>query len=76
MARHDDIFKSFLAHEILESKYGLKSNDLPDTVREGLKSDKPIVKAIALIVEGLCSPTPVTDQVLRNQVIQFLNDAI
>ena len=76
MAKKDDILKSFLTHELLESKYELKKEELPSTVREALNSDKPIVKAIALIVEGLDGTSPVTDSVLRNQVTQFLNEAL
>ncbi|WP_234111099.1 hypothetical protein [Chryseobacterium sp. R2A-55] len=76
MARKDDILKSFLTHELLENKYELKQEVLPKTVREALNSDKPIVKAIALIVEGLDGTSQVTDSVLRNQVTQFLNEAL
>ncbi|NDC30877.1 MAG: hypothetical protein EBZ58_08090 [Bacteroidetes bacterium] len=76
MARKDDILKSFLKHELLENKYELKKEELPTTVREALHSDKPIIKAIALIVEGLDGTSPVTDPVLRNQVTQFLNEAL
>ena len=76
MARKDTILKSFLTHEILESKYEFNETDLPSTVREALYSDKPIIKAIALIVEGLDGTSPVTDSVLRNQVTQFLNEAL
>lgn len=76
MARKDDILKSFLTHEILESKYEFKKEELPSTIREALNSDKPIVKAIALIIEGLDGTSPVTDSVLRNQITQFLNEAL
>lgn len=76
MARKDTILKSFLNHDLLKSKYELDKTDLPTTVREALDSDKPIVKAIALIVEGLDGTSPVTDSVLRNQVTQFLNEAL
>lgn len=76
MARKDNILNSFLKHELLESKYGLKKEKLPKTVREALNSDIPIVKAIALIVEGLDGTSSVTDPVLRNQVTQFLNEAL
>jgi len=76
MARKDDILKSFLTHELLESKYELKKEELPSTIREALNSDSPIIKAIALIVEGLHGTSPVTDSVLRNQVTQFLNEAL
>lgn len=76
MARKDEILCSFLKHEMLTSKYELKKSDIPSTVREGLNSNSPIIKAIALIVEGLESPTPITDVALRNQITQFLNEAI
>lgn len=76
MARKDDILKSFLTHELLESKYELNKEELPSSIREALNSDKPIIKAIALIVEGLDGTSPVTDSVLRNQVTQFLNEAL
>jgi hypothetical protein len=76
MARKDTILKSFLNHDLLESKYELDKTDLPTTVREALNSDEAIVKAIALIVEGLDGTSPVTDSVLRNQVTQFLNEAL
>lgn len=76
MARKDDILKSFLTHELLETKYELKKDELPSTIREALNSDKPIIKAIALIIEGLDGNSTVTDSVLRNQVTQFLNEAL
>ena len=76
MARKDDILKSFLTHKLIQTKYELKRNELPNSVREALNSDKPIVKAVALIVEGLNGTSPVTDSVLRNQVTQYLNEAL
>jgi hypothetical protein len=76
MARKDDILKSFLTHELLESKYELKKEKLPSTVREALNSDIPIVKAVAIIVEGLEKSPIATDNELRNSVLQFLNTAI
>jgi hypothetical protein len=76
MARKDDILKNFLTHELLESKYELRNEDLPTTVREALNSDIPIVKAIALIIEGLEKSPSATDNELRNSILQFLNTAI
>jgi hypothetical protein len=76
MARKDDILNSFLKHELLSLKYEVKKSKLPTTVREALTSEIPIIKAIALVVEGLESPTQITDVALRNQIIQFLNEAI
>ena len=76
MAKKDVILNCFLTHEILIEKYELKKEDIPSTFREALNSKIPIIKAIALIVEGLEATPPVTEQVLRNQVTQFLNEAL
>lgn len=76
MARKDNILKSFLTHELLEKKYKLRLDELPQTVREALNSDIPIVKALALIIEGLEKSPAATDNELRNSVLQFLNTAI
>ena len=75
MARKDEILNSFLKHELLTSKYEVKKSQLPTTVREALNSDIPILKAIALVVDGLESQQ-ITDAALRNQITQFLNEAI
>lgn len=74
MARKDEILCSFLKHEMLTSKYELKKSEIPSTVREALNSDKPIIKAIALIVEGLESPIPITDAALNTQIRQYLQE--
>lgn len=75
MAKKDEIFKSFLKHEILSEKYKIASEDIPNTVREGLNSSIPIIKSIALIVENLESSQPATDTTLRNIITQYLNEA-
>lgn len=75
MARKDNMLKSFLEHKIISEKYQLEAKDIPSTVREALNSKKPIVKTIALIVENLESPHAVTDNALRNQITQYLNEA-
>jgi hypothetical protein len=74
MARKDDILKSFLTHELLESKYEFKKEELPTTVREALNSDKPIIKAIALIIDGLECKPPITNPALNVQLRQYLKD--
>jgi len=61
---------------LLISKYALKKEELPSTVREALNNDKPIIKAIALIIDGLEKSPTATDNELRNSVLQFLNTAI
>lgn len=74
MARKDDILKSFLTHELLESKYEIKKNEIPLTVREALLSNIPIVKAIALIIDGLEKSPSLTDTALNTQIRQYLQD--
>jgi hypothetical protein len=75
MARKDEILISFLKHDILKEKYELKEHELPKSLREGLVSEVPIVKSIALIVDCLEGPIPFTDKALRNSIIQYLNEA-
>ena len=72
MARKDDILMSFLEHNILKEEYHLTKKELPQKVSEALDSTKPIVKTIALIVDYLESPIPITDAALRNLIIQSL----
>lgn len=74
MARKDEILNSFLKHELLTSKYELKKSQLPTTVREALLSDIPIVKAIALIVDGLENTSTITDAALNTQIRQYLQE--
>lgn len=76
MARKDDILKNFLNNELFTTKYELQVSDIPTTVREALNSDKPIIKAIALVVEGLEKSPAATDNELRNSILQFLNTAV
>lgn len=76
MARKDEILISFLNHELFESKYDIKKEDLPSTVSQGLVSNFPIIRAISLIIDGLEASSPLSDSVLRNQVTQYLNEAL
>ena len=76
MARKDDIFRSFMEHDILKSKYEIKQEDIPKTVREAEQSEIKIVKTIALIVKELESSKTISDVALHKKVTQFLNNAI
>jgi hypothetical protein len=73
MARKDNIFKSFLEHDLIQKKYHLSQGKLPDSVRDGLKSELPIVKSLALIVESLENVTPITDKELHRTITLLLN---
>jgi len=75
MARKDDIFKSFLEHEILKKEYNLTDEDLNITLRQALNSDIPIIKAIALIVDSSEKINRDSDQVISREITQYLNTA-
>ncbi|MFD0792065.1 hypothetical protein ACFQZX_00470 [Mucilaginibacter litoreus] len=75
MARHDTILQTFLKHRLLVDKYHLTTEDQHLRLREALTSDKPIVKTIALIVQGLESSPQSSDQALRITVTNYLNEA-
>ncbi len=72
MARKDDIFKSFLEHEIIYEKYGINKEELPNKLSEGLNSKHVMIKAIALIVENTEGYNTISDKALYAKVSQFL----
>ena len=53
MAKKDEIFNSFMEHELLKTKYELNREDIPSNVREAKNSNIPIVKLIAEIVDTI-----------------------
>lgn len=75
MARKDDIFISFIKHELITEQYDLTETDLPHNLKDGLKSEHTIMKAIALIVENTEGVNPLSDKALYAQITQFLNEA-
>jgi len=75
MARKDDILKSFLENELINSKYGISRDSLPKTVREGMQSETPIINAISLIVNSLETPHPASDASLYKSITQYLKIA-
>ena len=75
MARKDEILSSFLEHPLIQTRYNISPEQLPDTFREALRSSEPIVRAIALIVENLEAQPPVPDNTLRTIITQYLNEA-
>ncbi len=73
MARKDDIFKSFLEHDVLKSKYKLSDDDLNITLRQSLSSNIPIIKAIGLIVDASEKEKRDSDQTIHRLITQHLN---
>ena len=75
MARKDEIYNSFLNHELIKEKYEIRKEDLPKSLREGLNSKNTIIKGLALIVEDTESQNPSSDKSLYSKITQFLNEA-
>ena len=75
MARKDDIFISFIKHELIREQYDLTESDVPLNLNDGIESDHTIIKAIALIVENTEGVNPLSDKALYGQITQFLNEA-
>ena len=76
MARKDDIFISFISHELISEKYNISEAEIPNNLKDGLKSEHTIIKAIALIVDNTEGTNPMVDKALYGQITQFLNEAI
>jgi hypothetical protein len=78
MTRKDKILNCFLTHELLSNKYEINLDEMPKSLSEALTSDKPIIMAIALIVEALDGPSSqfTTDSSLRIKITQYLNEVL
>ncbi len=76
MARKDDIFLSFINHELIEKEYKVANFDLPQNLQEGLNSKHTIIKTIALIVQDTEAQNSSSDKALYTSITQFLNVAV
>ncbi len=74
MVLKDRIFLSFLQHPVFKEKYDISEN-APQSLKQGLISDVPIVKAIAIIVDNLEAPSPATETEIYTTLTRFLNTA-
>jgi hypothetical protein len=72
MARKDDIFLSFLKHNVINEKYEIPVSELPRNLTEGLVSKHVIVQTIALIVESMEKIPSDTDKAIEIKIKQFL----
>lgn len=70
----NELLNSFLDHELLQDKYKISKKDLPDNLKDALKSDKAIVNSIAMIVQTMQSDSNITDKALKTKVSQHLNE--
>ncbi len=70
----NELLNSFLDHELLQEKYKIAKKDLPDNLKDALKSDNPVVNSIAMIVQSIQSDSNITDKALKTKVSQHLNE--
>lgn len=75
MARKDDLIKTFLSHDKLRDKYNITEGEVSLSMNSALQSDKPIVCAIARIVNELEDNPSISDAKLYEKVILYLNTA-
>ena len=70
----NELLNSFLDHELLQDKYKIAKKDLPNNLKDALKSDNPVVNSIAMIVQSIQSDSNITDKALKTKVSQHLNE--
>ena len=75
MVRKDKILQSFLEHEILQEKYNISKDNLPQKVEDAQKSREAIIKVIALIVDDKEGDRSSTDLQLYKMITKYLNEA-
>jgi hypothetical protein len=73
MAKEDEILTAFMSHPLLKEKYGIKEEELPNTIKNGMSSKYPIIVAITNIVKGQQRIPAVTDSEIQRQLFEILN---
>jgi len=74
MSRKDDLLIKFLEHEIIKEKYSILKEELPESMRQAEDSDQPIIRVIAMYINGL-EDKELSEKQLREQILQYLNQA-
>ena len=70
----NELLNSFLDHELLQDKYKVQKKDLPNNLKDALKSENSVVNSIAMIVQTIQSDSNITDKALKTKVSQHLNE--
>ncbi len=70
----NELLNSFLDHELLQDKYRVQKKDLPNNLKDALKSENSVVNSIAMIVQTIQSDSNITDKALKTKVSQHLNE--
>ncbi|MEM9884451.1 MAG: hypothetical protein AAF849_01060 [Bacteroidota bacterium] len=75
MLKRNKILQSFLEHKIIEEKYNISKDGLPQKVFDAQKSEEAIIKVIALIIDEKEKRLPTEDKQLYRTITQYLNEA-
>ena len=70
----NELLNSFLDHELIHEKHKIQKKDLPNNLKDALKSNKSIINSIAMIVQTIQSDSNITDKALKTKVSQHLNE--
>jgi hypothetical protein len=70
----NELLNSFLDHELIQEKHKIQKNDLPNNLKDALKSNKSLINSIAIIVQIIQSDSNITDKALKTKVSQHLNE--
>jgi hypothetical protein len=70
----NELLNSFLDHELLQDKYKILKKDLPNNLKDGLKSENAVINSIAMIVQTIQSDSNITDKALKTKLSQHLNE--
>jgi hypothetical protein len=70
----NELLNSFLDHELIQEKHKIQKKDLPNNLKDALKSNKSIINSIAMILQTIQSDSNITDKALKTKVSQHLNE--
>lgn len=73
MGKNDEILHAFLSNPLLISNYDINSDDIT-TVQEAMHSDKPVIRAIAIMI--MKASNDVGEQQVYNEIINYLNTTL
>jgi hypothetical protein len=70
-----ELLQNYLAHELLEQKYGIENKNIPSTLKDALNSEETIISTIATIINLVQSESAISDKQLASKISQHLNNS-
>jgi hypothetical protein len=75
MTRKDKLLKDYLAHPLIQDKYKIADRRIPTTVREGVQSSSPIIKAISYIINEVEKYPSKSEKEVEQLIRKLLNES-